>query len=82
MHPNTPLYEQDFYAWTQEQGALLRDRKTKALDYVNLAEEVESLGKATARPGESPGKARVASPQVALSACKASPGPELAAHQP
>ena len=43
--PNTPLYEQDFYAWTQEQGALLRDRKTKALDYVNLAEEVESLGK-------------------------------------
>ena len=45
MHPNTPLYEQDFYAWTQEQGALLRDRKTKALDYVNLAEEVESLGK-------------------------------------
>jgi len=45
MHPNTPLYEQDFYAWTQEQAALLRDRKTKALDYVNLAEEVESLGK-------------------------------------
>ena len=45
MHPNTPLYEQDFYAWTQEQGALLRDRKTTALDYVNLAEEVESLGK-------------------------------------
>ena len=35
----------NFYAWTQEQGALLRDRKTKALDYVNLAEEVESLGK-------------------------------------
>ena len=45
MHLNTPLYEQDFYAWTQEQGALLRDRKTEALDYVNLAEEVESLGK-------------------------------------
>jgi Domain of unknown function DUF29 len=45
MHPNTPLYEQDFYAWTQEQGALLRDQKTQALDYVNLAEEVESLGK-------------------------------------
>ena len=45
MHPNTSLYEQDFYAWTQEQGALLRERKTKALDYVNLAEEVESLGK-------------------------------------
>jgi hypothetical protein len=45
MHPKTSLYEQDFYAWTQEQGALLRDRKTKALDSVNLAEEVESLGK-------------------------------------
>jgi hypothetical protein len=45
MHPNTSLYEQDFYAWTQEQGALLRDRKTRTLDYDNLAEEVESLGK-------------------------------------
>jgi hypothetical protein len=32
MHPNTPLYEQDFYAWTQEQGALLRDRKPQAFD--------------------------------------------------
>jgi len=37
------------YAWTQQQAALLRDRKTPALDYDNLAEEIESLGKSQHR---------------------------------
>jgi hypothetical protein len=45
MSTNAELYEQDFYAWTQAQAALLRDQKAEALDYANLAEEVESLGK-------------------------------------
>jgi hypothetical protein len=49
MPPQTDLYAQDFYAWTQEQAALLRDRKTQALDYFNLAEELESLGKSQHR---------------------------------
>ena len=44
MGSHTTLYEQDFYAWTQEQAALLRDQKTQALDFANLAEEIESLG--------------------------------------
>jgi len=43
--PTSPtLYDQDFYAWTQEQAALLRAEKWYGLDYANLAEEVESLG--------------------------------------
>jgi len=45
MRRNGDLYDTDFYAWTQEQATLLRDRQAQALDYVNLAEEVESLGK-------------------------------------
>ena len=39
------LYEQDFYAWTQEQAKLLRSRVWDSLDIENLAEEIESLGK-------------------------------------
>jgi hypothetical protein len=42
--PNT-LYENDFYAWTQEQARLLRDRRWNELDIENLAEEVESVGR-------------------------------------
>jgi hypothetical protein len=38
-------YEQDFYAWTQEQAAALRDRQWDTLDLANLAEEIESLGR-------------------------------------
>ena len=34
-------YEEDLYAWTQEQAALLRARQTDALDWDHLAEEVE-----------------------------------------
>jgi hypothetical protein len=40
-----PLYDQDFYAWTQEQAVLLRAKKWRELDYGNLAEELEALGK-------------------------------------
>jgi hypothetical protein len=38
------LYETDFYAWTQEQAALLREGAVQELDLTNLAEEVEDLG--------------------------------------
>jgi hypothetical protein len=41
----TTLYEQDFYAWTQQQVELLRSRHFHELDIENLIEEVESLGK-------------------------------------
>jgi hypothetical protein len=43
------LYEDDFYAWTQEQAAALRrlaaERWNGPLDLEHLAEEVEDLGK-------------------------------------
>ncbi|KQP61454.1 DUF29 domain-containing protein [Methylobacterium sp. Leaf466] len=38
-------YTQDFYTWTQEQGARLRAGDLDALDRENLAEEIESLGR-------------------------------------
>jgi hypothetical protein len=43
------LYDTDFYQWTQEQAALLRDGKARDLDWSNLAEEIESLGKSDRR---------------------------------
>jgi hypothetical protein len=39
------LYETDFYAWTLEQSKLLKEGDFKQLDIINLAEEIESLGK-------------------------------------
>jgi len=49
MRTNTERYEQDFYAWTQEQAALLRAGAVHDLDVINLAEEMESLGKSDRR---------------------------------
>lgn len=37
-------YEQDFYAWSQEQADLLRGRRFEALDMDHLIEELESMG--------------------------------------
>ncbi|MGH7038537.1 MAG: DUF29 domain-containing protein [Stellaceae bacterium] len=41
------LYEQDFLRWTEEQAAALRRARDSnlPLDWDNLAEEIESLGK-------------------------------------
>jgi hypothetical protein len=44
MRTTAGQYEQDFYAWTQEQAVLLRQGAVEALDLINLAEEVEDLG--------------------------------------
>jgi hypothetical protein len=44
MQTKTP-YEQDFYAWTQQQVELLRSGHFHELDIENLIEEIESLGK-------------------------------------
>ena len=43
--PPNDLYETDFYAWTQEQARLLRERRWDDLDLENLIEEVESVGR-------------------------------------
>lgn len=39
------LYEQDFYAWTCTQTALLEQGRVDALDLANLAEEIATLGR-------------------------------------
>ena len=44
MSTNAELYDQDFYAWTQEQAALLEARQFDALDMAHLVEEITSLG--------------------------------------
>ena len=38
-------YEEDFYAWSQDQGARLRAREPRDIDWENVAEEVESVGR-------------------------------------
>ncbi len=40
------LYEHDYYTWTEDQAQALRERQVSGLDWENLAEEVEDLGKA------------------------------------
>src|SRR5918996_667462 len=37
-------YEDDLFAWTQEQAALLRAHAASGIDWENLAEEIESMG--------------------------------------
>jgi hypothetical protein len=43
------LYEQDYYAWANEQAALLRAGKLSAADIGNIAEEIESMGRGEKR---------------------------------
>ncbi len=42
---NKPLYQEDFYAWTLAQADVLRRRSANEIDWENLQEEVESLGR-------------------------------------
>lgn len=43
------LYEKDFYAWANQQAALLRAGKLDAADIANIAEEIESMGRTEKR---------------------------------
>lgn len=38
-------YQTDFYAWTVEQAALLRERRFDEADIANIIEELETLGR-------------------------------------
>lgn len=51
MKKISELYDQDFVLWTEEQAAALRQAKgaNLPLDWENLAEEIESLGKSDRR---------------------------------
>jgi hypothetical protein len=43
------LYERDFYAWANEQAALLRAGRLAEADLENIAEEIESMGRSEKR---------------------------------
>lgn len=43
------LYDKDFYGWTQQQAALLKEHRWAELDMKNLIEEIESLGRSEER---------------------------------
>jgi len=43
------LYERDFYAWAGEQAALLRSGRLSDADILNIAEEIESMGRSEKR---------------------------------
>ena len=51
--PPNDLYETDFYAWTQQQAELLRERRWNDIDLDNLADEVAGVGRSDKREIES-----------------------------
>lgn len=49
MPRNAAAYDDDFYAWTQEQARLIRSGSLDAVDLENVAEEIESMGRSDKR---------------------------------
>ena len=49
MPRNTAAYDEDFFAWTQEQAQLLRSGQFSEVDIENVAEELESMGRSDKR---------------------------------
>jgi Domain of unknown function DUF29 len=49
FRPNIPLYEDDAYGWAMYQAELIRERQADMLDWDNIAEEIESVGKSERR---------------------------------
>lgn len=47
--PASSLYDSDFYAWANEQVALLRAGKLAGADIAHIAEEIESMGRTEKR---------------------------------
>lgn len=45
MARNSVAYDEDFFAWTQEQSRLLRAGDLSLIDAENVAEELESVGR-------------------------------------
>lgn len=43
--PSTPLYERDFALWLQETAELLKQQRLAEVDWHNLIEEIESMGR-------------------------------------
>ena len=51
--PAVVSYDDDFFLWPQRQAALLRERMPADVDWQNLSEEIESLGKRDRREAAS-----------------------------
>jgi hypothetical protein len=47
--PTSLLYEQDFYLWLQQTAQLLKVRNFEEVDWDNLIEEIESMGRSEKR---------------------------------
>lgn len=47
--PSSPLYDADFYAWAMDQARLLRNGAVAQADLINIAEELEDLGRSEHR---------------------------------
>ena len=43
------LYEIDFHLWTERQARALREGRASEIDWLNVAEEIESLGRSDRR---------------------------------
>jgi hypothetical protein len=67
MPSNATLYDSDFYAWANEQAALLRAGRLSEADVENIAEEIESMGRSERTDQSAIGTAR-SLVEVALSA--------------
>jgi hypothetical protein len=52
-NPSSDLYERDYYTWLQDQVRALRERRIEDVDWENMAEEIEDLGKSERRAVES-----------------------------
>lgn len=49
-----PLYDEDFWSWTQREASALRRRDPSAIDWENVTEEIEALGRREQRGWTSP----------------------------
>ncbi len=45
MPRNAAAYDEDFFAWTEEQARLLRAGEFSQLDTANIAEEIDDMGR-------------------------------------
>lgn len=53
MSVNDSNYENDFFAWTQDQAKYLKNGELEKLDIINLQDEIEDMGKSEKRALES-----------------------------
>ena len=52
--PITNLYDADFLAWIEDQVQALRTRKANSLDWDNILEELESMGRSEKKRPQKP----------------------------